>query len=161
MQKLLTFLLLGVFALSVMGQSAAPQLGKDPVKKGVAAMTLEEKATLVVGAGRGFAMMGGQQQNAPTGPMVGHTEDLIAGAAGATYGLPRLGITLDINPRDLASFDTSASAWIAEAGTYTIKAGASSEKIMQEDTFSLSRTKTVEKEGVALAPPITINKLSK
>lgn len=90
MKKILVLLIFGGFVLSATGQ--APQLGKDPVKKVVSAMTLEEKATLVVGAGRGF-MMGGQQDNAPTGPMVGHTENLVSGAAGTTYGIPRLGIT--------------------------------------------------------------------
>jgi|GEM_PF-5917121 len=38
--------------LTASSQTAvAPKLGKDPVKKVIAAMTLEEKAALVVGTG--------------------------------------------------------------------------------------------------------------
>jgi beta-glucosidase len=92
MKKVLLFLMFGASLVSVAGQvPAIPQLGKDPVKKVISVMTLEEKATLVVGAGRAFNI-GGQQQNTPTAPMVGHTEDLVAGAAGTTYAIPRLGI---------------------------------------------------------------------
>jgi beta-glucosidase len=63
----------------------SPQLGKASVKEVVAAMTLEEKASLVVGAGR--------MQGAPTGAMIGQTQSLVAGAAGTTYSVSRLGIT--------------------------------------------------------------------
>lgn len=62
----------------------APQLGKDPIKKIIAAMTLEEKAKLVVG--KGFSMPGAG------GPTVGQTKDKVPGAAGTTVAIPRLGI---------------------------------------------------------------------
>jgi len=72
----------------------APQLGKDPVKKVVAAMTLEEKATLVVGGG--MRMPGAPRETARAleqmSPVVGQTQDLVPGAAGTTYAIPRLGI---------------------------------------------------------------------
>jgi len=42
----IAFLLSGISQISVV-----PKLGKDPVKKVIAAMTLEEKASLVVGTG--------------------------------------------------------------------------------------------------------------
>lgn len=76
-----------------------PQLGKDPVKKVIAAMTLEEKASLVVGVSsrRGGGQPPAAGQNAPaappSGPMIGQTQSLVAGAAGTTYPLSRLGIT--------------------------------------------------------------------
>ena len=38
--------------------------------------------------------------------------------------------------RDLASFDETSSSWAVEAGTYTVKVGASSEDIRQTATFS-------------------------
>jgi beta-glucosidase len=38
--------------------------------------------------------------------------------------------------RDLASFDEASSSWAVEAGTYTVKVGASSEDIRQTATFS-------------------------
>ena len=63
-----------------------PQLGKDPVKKVIAAMTLEEKATLVVGA-RTIAATG------QTNSGLGQSPVLVNGAAGTTSAIPRLGIT--------------------------------------------------------------------
>ena len=65
---------------------SAPQLGKSPVKDVVAAMTLEEKAKLVVG--NGFHMKGIPNQE----PTIGQTRDKVPGAAGTTFGIPRLGI---------------------------------------------------------------------
>ena len=49
-------------------------------------MTLEEKAKLVVG--NGFNMPGKE----PEGPVIGKTQDKVAGAAGTTFAIPRLGI---------------------------------------------------------------------
>lgn len=63
-----------------------PQLGKDPVSKVVAAMTLEEKASMVVGMGLRFP--GLNPGSADAGG-----EDPVPGAAGSTYPIPRLGIT--------------------------------------------------------------------
>lgn len=62
----------------------APQLGKNSVKEVIAAMTLEEKAHLVVGNGMKFPGM----PNAN----VGVTQDKVPGAAGTTFAIPRLGI---------------------------------------------------------------------
>ncbi len=79
----LIFLLI---CLSVSAQNKSlPQLGKSSVKEVVAAMTLEEKAKLVVG--NGFHMPG-----LSTGPVIGTTQDKVAGAAGTTFAIPRLGI---------------------------------------------------------------------
>jgi len=92
-----------------MAQSAdqsAPQLGKASIKEVIAAMTLEEKAKLLVGAGRGFgppppAPTAGKKDStvkpaaappAPAGPMIGNTDQKVSGAAGTTYAIPRLGI---------------------------------------------------------------------
>ena len=41
-------------------------------------------------------------------------------------------ITFSIDAKDLASFDTQSASWIAEAGTYQIKIGASSTDIKQQ-----------------------------
>jgi beta-glucosidase len=75
-----------------------PRLGKDPVAKVIAAMTLEEKANLVVGGSNrsGGAPQGTNTGNPPQtqqGPVIGQTQALVAGAAGTTYAIPRLGIT--------------------------------------------------------------------
>src|SRR5579872_6134978 len=63
----------------------APQLGKDPIPVIIKAMTLEEKAKLVVG--NGFRM-----PRANNGPVVGRTQAKVPGAAGTTAAIPRLGI---------------------------------------------------------------------
>ena len=80
--------------ISILAMSAAavlscapkgdPQLGRDSLDKVVAAMTLEEKAHLVIGTG-----MAGSSGEAP---VVGETRNLVPGAAGTTYPIPRLGI---------------------------------------------------------------------
>lgn len=62
-----------------------PQLGKSSIKEVVAAMTLEEKAKLVVG-------MGMRIPGVSTGGAVGETQDKVPGAAGTTFSIPRLGI---------------------------------------------------------------------
>ena len=41
--------------------------------------------------------------------------------------------------QNLASFHTDKSSWIAEAGKYTIKIGASSEDIKQTSAFDLAK----------------------
>lgn len=61
-------------------------------------------------------------------------------------------ITLALDARNLASFDPSASAWIAEAGTYTVKVGASSQDIRQTATFNLGKETVVKKESAVLQP---------
>ena len=64
--------------------SNVPQLGKSSIDEVVAAMTLEEKAHLIVGTG----MAGFSGDSA----VVGETRSLVPGAAGTTYPIPRLGI---------------------------------------------------------------------
>jgi beta-glucosidase len=62
-----------------------PKLGKNSIKEVVAAMTLEEKAHLVVGNAR----RRGTPQNTPA---IGETQDKVPGAAGTTFPIQRLGI---------------------------------------------------------------------
>ena len=94
---------IALFMSGIAQNAVSPKLGKDPVKKVIAAMTLEEKAALVVGTG--MRMPGGPPPSpdgkpsgippiaAPSGPVIGETQSLVAGAAGTSYALPRLGIT--------------------------------------------------------------------
>ena len=65
-------------------QSGDPQLGKASVDKVLGAMTLEEKVHFVIGMG----MAGSDGSSA----VVGATQDIVPGAAGTTYPIPRLGI---------------------------------------------------------------------
>ena len=59
-------------------------------------------------------------------------------------------LTFTLTPRDLASFDEAASAWVAEPGTYTVKIGASSEDIRLTGTFAKAAAETVAKVSVAV-----------
>ncbi len=68
-------------------------------------------------------------------------------------------ITFTISKRDLASFNTAASSWIADAGTYTVKIGASSRDFRQTATFSMPTEIVVEKAHKSLAPSRTFNEL--
>jgi beta-glucosidase len=52
-------------------------------------------------------------------------------------------LTFTIAPRDLASFDEASSSWVAEAGTYTVRIGASSEDIRQTATFTKAKEEKV------------------
>ncbi|WP_089999274.1 glycoside hydrolase family 3 C-terminal domain-containing protein [Chryseobacterium taichungense] len=54
-------------------------------------------------------------------------------------------ITLTLNPKDLASFETAKSAWVAEAGNYKVSVGASSLDIRQTAEFSVPKELVVEK----------------
>ena len=82
----ITALFIAVLTGKLIAQNA-PQLGKASVKDVVAAMTLEEKAKLVVG--NGFSMPGTKKADATN---IGMTKDKVAGASGTTFAIPRLGI---------------------------------------------------------------------
>jgi beta-glucosidase len=64
-----------------------------------------------------------------------------------------------IDSRSLASFNPSGSSWIADAGNYTVKVGASSKDIRQTGTFSLGKDIMVKKETVALVPKEKIEEI--
>src|SRR5512135_2992668 len=71
-----------------------PQLGIDPVRDVIAAMTLEEKAYFVTGSGMalpGINLPGGDTIPTPGAPVAGDAQNLVPGAAGTTYAIPRLG----------------------------------------------------------------------
>lgn len=62
-----------------------PQLGVATIDEVVAAMTLEEKASFLIGAGMGDEYDRGNG-------VIGHTMNIVQGAAGTTRPIPRLGI---------------------------------------------------------------------
>ncbi len=66
-------------------------------------------------------------------------------------------VSFEVTPRDLASFDPAASSWVAEAGKYWIKIGASSRDIRQTAAFELDRERTVKRESAALIPKTPIH----
>ena len=80
-----TSILIGLAALiCTTTMNAQPKLTATNIDEVIAAMTLGEKAQLLVGGGNsGFV---------GSGAMLGHQEKIVAGAAGTTVGIPRLGI---------------------------------------------------------------------
>ena len=77
------FFLLSIAAMCTVSMLAQPQLRKDNIDDVLKAMTLEEKATLVVGGGWG---------SMTAGSLTASNETLVSGAAGTTRAIPRLGI---------------------------------------------------------------------
>ena len=80
MKKIFTALGLAICTISLMAQ---PKLQKDNIDEVLKAMTLEEKATLLVGSGWG---------SMTAGALTASNETLVSGAAGTTRAIPRLGI---------------------------------------------------------------------
>ena len=68
-------------------------------------------------------------------------------------------VSFTISKNELASFDAASSSWVAEAGTYTVKIGASSKDIRQNGTFSLDSDMVVTKVHKAMAPQKEIKML--
>ena len=80
MKKTIISLLAASCAIAL---SAQPKLSPDNIDEVLAAMTLQEKATLLVGSGWG---------SMTAGAMTASNETLVSGAAGTTRAIPRLGI---------------------------------------------------------------------
>lgn len=84
---------LAMFSLALSGSMTAqslPQLGKSSVDELIAAMTLEEKISLLVGASDEDSLTIGTSDTVRA--VVGSTRKLVPGAAGITHAIPRLGI---------------------------------------------------------------------
>jgi beta-glucosidase len=67
-------------------------------------------------------------------------------------------LTMTIDKAELASFVTSKSAWVADAGTYTFKVGASSRDI--KGTAKLNLKGSTKKVTNSLAPKVKLNLLT-
>lgn len=91
---LIAVALLSLLVLNQCKNGNTPQLGRDSISEVIAAMTLEEKAFFVTGTGMKLPGMPADKADAPTpgAPVVGDTQNLVPGAAGTSYEIPRLGI---------------------------------------------------------------------
>ena len=65
--------------------------------------------------------------------------------------------TLDL--RALASFQSGASAWVADAGTYQVRIGSSSQEIRLRASFALAKPVVVEKVNDVMFPNCAMQEL--
>ena len=70
-------------------------------------------------------------------------------------------LSFTLTPESLASFDTVRSAWVVEAGTYTVKVGNSVENILQTATFTVPKEIVVEKVADVLKPNKAFDELKR
>jgi len=61
-------------------------------------------------------------------------------------------LSFTLSPRDLASFDGASSSWVAEAGTYAVKVGASSEDIRQTASFTKAQEEKIATVSTSVGP---------
>jgi beta-glucosidase len=100
--------------------------------------------------------------SAPSGKLNKPSEELKAFAKTALLQPGRKEtIRFTITADQLASFNTAGSNWLAEAGEYTIKIGASSADIRQSAAFSLAKEMVTEQCHKVLVPEVEIKELKK
>lgn len=173
--------------MSPVAAQDAPQLGEAPLQDVIDAMTTEEKALLLVGMGFPMEIPGvppTSAEDATTPEKVpgaaGRTHaidrlgipslTLSDGPAGVRINPMRAfaktdllapgesqTLTLLLTPRDLTSFDPERSAWVADAGTYTVGVGASSRDIRERATFDLAEVRVVEQAHSVMEPEVAID----
>lgn len=85
LKKTLKFTVIGIIAMTTGCTQKAPQLGSASIDEIIDAMTIEEKIHLLIGNG-----MAGVSDN--EGAVIGKSDNIVPGAAGTTYAIPRLGI---------------------------------------------------------------------
>lgn len=68
-------------------------------------------------------------------------------------------VQMILNASSLASFDTSLTRWVADAGTYEVKIGASVEDIRLTKDFTLSKEIQLQKLNKVLVPQVEIKEM--
>ncbi len=69
-------------------------------------------------------------------------------------------ISFSLTAAELASFNTAAGAWVADAGDYTVQIG-NAEQSISSANFKLSKEIIVEKVNKVLVPKLSINELKR
>ena len=83
-----------------------PQFGKSPTRAVIAAMTREERSGSSMGTGMQLPFLPPEMQ----GPAVGQVTERVAGAAGTTFAIPRLGIPAIVVADGPRAFGSTPSA---------------------------------------------------
>lgn len=145
-----------IAALSACGPSV-PQLGKSSLDDVVGAMTLEEKAHLIVGTGMGSF--------SGDSAVVGETKKMVPGAAGTTYPIERLGIPavvladgpagLRINPRREGD---SATYYCTHFPIGTLLASTWDQELVENVGKSIGNEVLEYGADVLLAPALNIHR---
>jgi beta-glucosidase len=100
--------------------------------------------------------------SAPNGNMVKPAEELRAfGKTKTLRPKESQTLTFKLTAKDLESFDSARSAWVAEGGDYTVKIGASADDIKKTAKFSLPKTLVLAKVHDVLKPQVEIDELKK
>ena len=134
-----------------------PQLGKSSIKDVISAMTLEEKARIVIGTGMsGFS---------GDSTVVGETKKIVPGAAGTTYPIPRLGIpsiVLADGPAGLRINSTregdSATYYCTHFPIGTLLASTWNEELIQTVGQAIGNEVLEYGADVLLAPALNIHR---
>lgn len=149
-------LIIGSVLMNISVIFAQPQLSKDNIDEVIDAMTIEEKATLLVGGGWG---------SMSAGSMTASSKVLVAGAAGTTRGIDRLGIpptVLADGPAGLRISPTRAN----DAATYyctgfpvgTVMASMWNTALVQELTTAMGNEVLEFGVDVLLAPGMNLHR---
>ena len=156
MKKHLISMAVAIAALSACGPSV-PQLGKSSLDDVVGAMTLEEKAHLIVGTGMGAS--------SGDSAVVGETKKMVPGAAGTTYPIERLGIPavvladgpagLRINPRREGD---SATYYCTHFPIGTLLASTWDQELVENVGKSIGNEVLEYGADVLLAPALNIHR---
>jgi beta-glucosidase len=122
---LMSFMMLSMIAARGQ-QSTTPQLGKNSIEEVIAAMTLEEKVSIVVGGGMNVP---GMQMPGMTLPEPTDAQKRVRGAAGTITAIPRLGIPGIVvcdGPSGINAFNTGRSRvyWATAWPTGTLLASS-------------------------------------
>jgi len=70
-------------------------------------------------------------------------------------------LSFELNPKDLASFRSGISSWVADKGDYEVRIGASSKDIRLKDSFNLPKDIVVEKVHDVMYPNFAMKELSR